>query len=106
MPTRPKLAPINRDRLGQFAEEWKARVLPLRRAHGFEIERAWTIAQSNQFAWVISYDGPERWEAKERAYYDSCERREMTPNPARLIARIEEYVVEDILCTLARQNGA
>jgi len=97
MTTQLRLYTINRDRLGQFAEEWKAHVLPLRRAHGFEIQRAWTIAQSNQFAWVISYDGPESWEAKERAYYDSSERREMTPNPARLIARIEEYVVEDIL---------
>ena len=97
MTTLPRLAPINRDRLGQFAKEWKAQVLPLRRAHGFETQRAWTIAQLNQLAWVISYDGTESWEAKERTYYDSSERREMTPNPARLIARIEEYVVEDIL---------
>ena len=97
MPTHLRLYTINRDRLGQFAEEWKACVLPLRRAHGFAIDRAWTIEASNQFAWVISYDGPESWEARERAYYDSSERREMNPNPARLIARIEEYVVEDIL---------
>ena len=62
MPTQLRLYTINRGHLGHFAEEWKARVLPLRRAHGFEIERAWTIEASNQFAWVISYDGPESWE--------------------------------------------
>ena len=57
MPTHLRLYTINRDRLGQFAEEWKACVLPLRRAHGFEIRHAWTIEASNQFAWVVSYDG-------------------------------------------------
>ncbi|MGR3291098.1 MAG: hypothetical protein ACU0C9_07870 [Paracoccaceae bacterium] len=97
MPTQLRLYTINRDCLEQFAAEWKANVLPLRRAHGFTIRHAWTIARSNQFAWFISYDGPENWEARESAYYDSRERREMHPNPARLIARIEEYVIADIL---------
>ncbi len=97
MPTQLRFYTINRDCLEQFAQEWKLNVLPLRRAHGFEIHQAWTIVQTNQFAWVISYDGAESWEAKERAYYDSTERREIQPNPARLIARTEEYAAENIL---------
>lgn len=97
MPTQLRLYTINRDSLRQFVKEWKEKVLPLRIEHGFEIHRAWIIEQSNQFAWLISYQGSESWEAKERAYYASTERSDMEPNPARLIARSEEYFVEDIL---------
>ena len=97
MPTQLRLYTINRDRLRQFAEEWKEKVLPLRIEHGFEIHRAWIIESSNQFAWIISYEGSESWEAGERAYYASAERSGMNPNPARLIAKTEEYLVEDIL---------
>ena len=97
MPTQLRLYTINHDSLRQFAKEWKEKVLPLRIEHGFEIHRAWIIEQSNQFAWLISYRGSESWEARERAYYASIERSDMEPNPARLIARSEEYFVEDIL---------
>jgi len=90
MATQLRLYTINRDRLRQFAEEWKEKVLPLRIEHGFEIHRAWIIESSNQFAWLIGYEGDESWEAKERAYYASAERSDMKPNPARLIARSEE----------------
>ena len=97
MPTQPRLYTINRDSLRQFAKEWKEKVLPLRLERGFEIHRAWIIEQSKQFAWLISYQGSESWEAKERAYYALAERSDMKPNPARLIARSEKYFVGDIL---------
>ncbi len=92
-----RLYTINRGCLRQFAEEWKASVLPLRLEHGFRVHDAWIIEETNQFAWLIGYDGPESWAAKERAYYDSEERKAMAPNPARLIARPEQYFVESIL---------
>jgi hypothetical protein len=97
MLTQMRLYTINRDCLRQFAKEWKEKVLPLRIEHGFEIHRAWIIESSNQFAWIVSCEGSEGWEAKERAYYASAERNGMNPNPARLIARSEEYFLEDIL---------
>ena len=92
-----RLYTINRGCLRQFAEEWKANVLPLRLEHGFRVPDAWIIEETNQFAWLIGYDGPESWAAKERAYYDSEKRKAMAPNPARLIARPEQYFVESIL---------
>jgi hypothetical protein len=97
MPTQLHLYTINRDHLRQFSKEWKEKVLPLRIEHGFEIQRAWIIESSSQFAWIIIYEGTEGWEAKERTYYASAERSDMKPNPARWIARAEEYFVEDIL---------
>ncbi len=92
-----RLYTINQGRLRQFAEEWKANVLPLRLEHGFRVHGAWIIEETNQFAWLVGYDGPESWEAKESAYYASADRKAMAPNPARLIARPVQYFVESIL---------
>ena len=97
MPTQLRLYTINRGRLHQFAEEWKANVLPLRLEHGFQVQDAWLIEETNQFAWLIGYEGAESWEAKEVAYYASEKRKAMEPNPARLIARPEQYFIESIL---------
>ena len=97
MPTQLRLYTIDRGRLRQFAEEWKAKVLPLRIEHGFQVHSAWIIEETNQFAWLIGYEGTESWEAKESAYYASEKRKAMAPNPARLIARPEQYSVESIL---------
>ena len=88
---------INRGRLRQFAEEWKKHVLPLRTEHGFEIDGAWIIEETNQFVWLMRYEGSESWEAREAAYYSSVDRKAIDPDPARHIARPEEYTVESIL---------
>ena len=88
---------INRGSLQVFAKEWKEKVLPLRMKHGFQIHGAWTIEETNQFAWLISYEGRESWETKESAYYSSINRKTMEPNPARLISRSEQYYVDSIL---------
>ena len=72
-------------------------VVPLRIEHGFRIHGAWTIEETNQFTWLISYEGQESWEAKENTYYSSVSRKNMEPNPARLIARSEQYFVDSIL---------
>lgn len=72
-------------------------MLPLRREHGFEITQAWVVEASNQFIWVVNYQGNESWETKEKAYYASAERKKIQPNPARLISVSEQYLVEDVL---------
>ncbi len=92
-----RLYTINQGSLRQFAEEWKANVLPLRLEHGFRVHDAWIIEETNQFAWLIGYDGTESWEAVENAYYASQKRKAMAPDPARLIARPEQFFVESIL---------
>ena len=97
MTTQLRIYTINRGQLHQFAQEWKEKVLPLRVAHGFQIEAAWTVEATNQFVWVLSYQGDEDWPAKEAAYYASTERASIEPNPARLIARAEELEIERVL---------
>lgn len=88
---------INRGALQTFAEEWKKNIYPLRVKTGFRILNAWTVEATNQFVWLMAYDGPESWEARDQAYYQSDERKAMVPDPARHIARIEHYFVDSVL---------
>ncbi len=94
MTTQIRIYTINRGQLQQFAAEWREKVLPLRLALGFRVDGAWLVAASNQFVWLLSYDGPESWASQDAAYYASPRRRRIEPDPARLIARAEEYFVE------------
>lgn len=87
---------INRGALQTFAEEWRKSIYPLRVKIGFRIIDAWTVEATNQFIWLMAYDGPD-WEAKDQAYFQSDERRAMVPDPARLIARMEHYFIESAL---------
>jgi len=88
---------INRGALQTFTEEWKLNIHPLRVKIGFRVLSAWTVEATNQFIWLLAYDGPESWEAKDQAYFESDERQAMVPDPARLIARVEQYFVESVL---------
>ena len=97
MPTRLRIYTIKQNRLRHFVKEWRETVLPLRREHGFEITQAWVVEASNQFIWVVNYQGNESWETKEKAYYTSAERKKVNPNPARLISVSEQYFVEEVI---------
>ena len=97
MTTQLRIYTINRGQLQQFVEEWKEKVLPLRLQHGFRVDGAWTIDETNQFVWLLTYDGPEPWEAKDQAYYSSAARKAMNPDPARLIANPEHYTVDKVV---------
>ncbi len=80
---------INRGQMDAFVQAWLAGVYPLRRKHGYTIDRAWMSKETNEFLWILSYDGPEEWEAKEAAYYTSTERMYLDPDPRQYIAKVE-----------------
>jgi hypothetical protein len=84
---------LNRGALEQFVTEWRTSIVPVRQQAGFEVLGGWSVPATNQFVWLLSYTGPGDWDSADRAYFDSPERRAMSPNPARLIARIEQYFV-------------
>ena len=94
MPTQLRTYTINHGALYDFAKEWANTIKPLRERLGFKIQAAWTVPETNQFIWLLSYDGPETWETLDAAYHTSDERRNMQPNPARHIARMEEVFLE------------
>lgn len=85
MQTQVRVYTITPGELDAFVEEWRAGVVPLRRRFGFEVLHAWASLEDDTFVWVLGYEGDD-WQAAERAYYDSPERRAMDPDPARRIA--------------------
>lgn len=87
---------INRGKMEEFVRIWRQGVAPIRQKIGFKILGSWVIKENNQFLWLLSYDGPEEWDVKDREYFDSPERKGLEPNPAQLIARVEQYFVDPV----------
>lgn len=97
MPEQVRIYTINKGGLHQFVEEWNEKIRPLREKLGFKIVGAWTLEATNQFVWVQRYEGSKTWEEQDQAYFASDERRTMVPDPARLIARMEQYFATPVL---------
>lgn len=85
---------IKPGQLDAFAELWSKMVRPLRQKKGFTVESAWKIPSEDRFVWIVSYDGPDGWEAANRDYYDSPERKAMDPDPASFITAQRTVFVE------------
>jgi hypothetical protein len=79
---------IEPGRLDDFVAAWSAGVRPLRRRFGFE-SAAWTVAEESLFIWLVTYRGERPFEEADTSYYDSPERRALTPDPAQWIVRNE-----------------
>jgi NIPSNAP protein len=97
MPVQLRIYTVNKGALAQFTQEWDREIRPVREKLGFRVLGAWTCETTNQFIWLMGYDGPESWEARDKAYFNSPERKAMQPDPARHIARMEQYFVESAL---------
>lgn len=97
-----RLYTIDKGRLEDFANAWRAGVYPLRLKMGYQIPFAAKIPDTNQFVWLLAYDGPESWEQKEAAYYASPERKRVSPDPAQWIARPEQLVVKPIVGLMSK----
>lgn len=84
---------INRGKMEEFRAAWLAGVHPLRLKHGFTIPASWSVADTNQFMWLLCYRGPETFESKDAAYYASAERQVLKPDPREFIARAEQWFI-------------
>ncbi len=82
--------------LDAFVREWRTGVVPLRRTFGFRVEGAWTIPSKGEFIWILSYDGPEGFEARDAAYYASPERKALSPDPARHLVHIDTRLMSAV----------
>ena len=85
--------------MDEWLSGWAHSVLPLRRKFGFRVEGAWVAARGDTFVWILSYDGPEGFEARDAAYYASAERKALRPDPAPLIEKAEHHMIESVLAT-------
>ena len=57
----------------------------------------WSIEESNEFVWVISYDRSEGFAAADAAYYASEERRRLSPDPAEHIVSSDQAPAQRVL---------
>ena len=96
MPTQIHIYTINRGALNEFANEWRDRIKPLREQFGFRVSGGWKVTDTNQFICFLSRDDSEDWETQNQAFYQSDERRSLAPDPARHIARVEQYFVDSV----------
>jgi ribosomal protein L11 methylase PrmA len=96
MITQLRIYTINRDSMDEWVKEWQDKIKPLRLKLGFAIPDAWTDMKNNRFYWIMQYDGKEDWNRLDAAFHESEERRSMQPNPARHIARMEEYFIDKV----------
>jgi hypothetical protein len=92
-----RLYTIDKGKLDDFADAWRRGVYPLRTKMGYRIPFAAKIPETNQFIWILEYDGPEAWKDKEAAYYGSPERKLLAPDPAQWIARPEQLFVQAVV---------
>jgi NIPSNAP len=92
-----RLYTIDKGKLDDFANQWRAGVYPLRTKLGYQIPFAAKVPATNQFVWLLTYSGPESWDKKEDAYYASPERTNVKPDPAQLIARPERWFVTPVV---------
>lgn len=95
--TQVRIFTINRGKMNEFVSAWQKGVYPLRIKYGFTIEKAWVVREKNKFIWILSYDGPEGFEAKDSAYYASQARITLQPNPVDYIADSENYFLDNAL---------
>ena len=73
--------------MDEWIAEWRSKVVPLRKQHGFDVLGAWTVEGTDQFVWIISYGGTKSWKDADAGYYESPERKAIDPDPARHLAQ-------------------
>jgi NIPSNAP protein len=76
--------------------EWRSRIVPLRERYGFEVLGSWAVDGTDQFIWIISYDGPKSWEQANDDYYSSPERKALDPDPARHLAKTDARLMSAV----------
>lgn len=82
--------------MADWIEEWRSRIVPLRMKAGFSVVGAWTVDGTDQFVWIVGYDGPEAWQEAEAGYYESPERKAMQPDPARHLAHTSARLMSSV----------
>lgn len=87
---------IRPDRLDEWVEKWRTRVVPLRRELGFGIHGSWVDRERNQHVWVISYEGEDTFEEANERYWANSQRDDLNLDPNEYIVAEETRVVEEV----------
>jgi hypothetical protein len=83
--------------MDEFLEAWLRGVYPLRRKFGFVFAGAWRVEDAEEFVWIIGYDGPDGFAVADKRYYESAERKGMSPDPAQYIETPVSQMMRSVL---------
>lgn len=78
-------------RMDDWVAEFRAHVRPLRESMGFTVLGPW-VGEDERFVWLIGHDDLE---AADASYYASPERVALDPDPARQLAGVQTFVLEE-----------
>lgn len=79
------IAKIVPGKMDDFVAAWTANVARIRRRYGFAIQSAWVVEETNEFVWVLGYDGDDGFAAAEQRYFESEERRSVDEEPTKWV---------------------
>jgi hypothetical protein len=80
-----------------FLDAWVHGVYPLRRQFGFTFAGAWRVLDTDEFVWIIGYDGPDGFARADERYYASEERKRLSPDPAQYIETPDSRMMRSVL---------
>jgi hypothetical protein len=83
--------------MDKFLDAWVRGVYPLRRRFGFIVSGAWRIDGTDEFVWILGYDGADGFAAADQRYYASDERKRMSPDPAQYIEAPVNRMMRSVL---------
>jgi NIPSNAP len=88
---------IRAGNMDKFLDAWLRGIYPLRRRFGFTFAGAWRVEDADEFVWIIGYDGPDGFAAADKRYYESEERKRMSPDPAQYIEHPVNQMIRSVL---------
>ena len=106
MATQLRKYTIKKGEMDEFVTAWTGSVYPLRLKHGFTIERAGVIEETNEFVCVLTdgegddwaaEGGRDDWDAKEAAYYGSEEHARLEPLLAPHIGGGDTWFIRSVI---------
>ena len=81
----------------EFLDAWLAGVYPLRERFGFRFVGAWVVEGTDEFVWILGYDGPDGFASADARYYASLERAAVDPDPAQFFVATDHRMIRSVL---------
>ena len=97
MATQLRKYTIKKGEMDEFVKGWTSSLYPLRLKHGFKIERAGVIEETNEFVRVLTDGDGDDWAAKEAAYYGSEEHARLELDLAPHIAGGDTWFIRSVI---------
>jgi len=92
-----RIVKISPGKMDDFVAAWTANVGRLRRRHGFTLEGTWIIEDTNEFVWVLGYDGDGTFAEAEKRYFESAERIDVGDVPPEFVIEARAHMARKVV---------